>query len=689
MILTFRPLLIATFLFLGIPYTYANVSEECNLTSTPLIPRSILFGNPDRAQIRLSPDAKHFSWLAPVNKVMNLWVAPIDKISSCTALTHESGHGVSSHWWAWTGKHIIYPKDKDGDENDHLICVNLDTETTRDLTPFDGVKAEVVSISRRFPEEIIIGLNNRNPKFHDLWKLNINTGETTMVLKNDEFAGFELDEDYNVRLGSRYLENGDYCYWKRNAADDSWTTYIVVPSEEALNFQFVGFDDKGEKIRVIDPRNRDKAALFEWDFETQKSTLIVEDPRADISKVMTNPQTLAVEAVGIEYDKPEWILVTEAVQKDLQQLGRLTQGDAIVTARSSDDTMWTVSCTRDNGPVEFYLWDRKNSKATSLGVSQENLLDKPLSSMQPVIIKTRDNLDMVSYLTLPADAQTSTSSKGFCAKPYPMVLLVHGGPIARDSWGYDGEVQLLANRGYAVLQVNYRGSTGFGKAFINAAVKQWYGTMQDDLVDAVLWAVKNGITQPEKVAIMGASYGGFATLAGLTRDPDVFAAGVDIVGPSNLETLLSTIPPYWEPAIKYFHRFVGNPGTSEGVALLKERSPLTYADRISKPLLIGQGANDPRVKQAESDQIVRHMKTHNLPVIYALYPDEGHGFARPENRISFMAIVEQFLSQHLGGRAEPVGNAFEKSSLKILEGANFVTTGTTTRSHNTECGKNR
>ncbi len=655
----------------------ASFFNDAN-TSTPLIPRSVLFGNPDRAQVRINPTGTTLSWLASVNKVLNLHIAPVDNMSSSTVLTHETGHGITSYLWAWTGKHILYPKDTDGDENDHIYCSNIITGETKDLTPFKDTKAEIVATSHRHPEEIIVALNNRNPKYHDLWRLNISTGETTMILQNDEYAGFELDEDFNVRLVSRYLENGSFAYWKLNK-NDTRTTYCVIDSDDVLNFHFVGFDATGEKIRVLDARGRDTAALFEWDFDTKESLLIADDPRADVSKLLINPITQDIEAVGIEYDRSKWILVTDPVERDLRHINVLNDGEFIVTSRTANNNQWTVSCYRDNGPVEFYLYDRKKGKAKLLCVSQEDLLDKPLAKMRPITIKSRDGLEMVSYLTLPINAPVSTKTTSDSLNTYPMVLLVHGGPVARDSWGYNPEVQLLANRGYAVLQVNFRGSTGFGKNYINAGVKQWGAKMQDDLVDAVKWAVDNKIADKKRIAIMGGSYGGYATLMGLARDPELFAAGVDIVGPSNLETLLATIPPYWEPAVKYFHRFVGNPNTSEGLSLLKERSPLTIADQIRKPLLIGQGANDPRVKKNESDQIVASMKKHHLPVIYLLYPDEGHGFSRPENNMSFMAITEQFLKQHLGGEAEPVENAIKDSSVVVLEDSDRLTSELSTQ----------
>jgi dipeptidyl aminopeptidase/acylaminoacyl peptidase len=338
-----------------------------------------------------------------------------------------------------------------------------------------------------------------------------------------------------------------------------------------------------------------------------------------------------------------------------------------VTSRTLDDSTWTVAFLVDNSPARSYLYDRKAKKAMFLFTNRKALEGLPLAHTFPRVIKSRDGLDLVSYLTLPP--WSDQDGNGRPDRPLPMVLLVHGGPWARDTWGLDPEHQWLANRGYAVLSVNYRGSTGFGKAFINAANREWAGKMHVDLLDAADWAVREGIALKDKIAILGGSYGGYAVLVGLTFTPDVFACGVDIVGPSSLVTLLNTIPPYWEPAIAMFTTRVGDHRTEEGRKFLESRSPLSFVDRIQRPLLIGQGANDPRVKQSEADQIVAGMQRKGIPVTYVLYPDEGHGFARPENRLSFNAVVEAFLSQYLGGRYEPVGNDFKGSTITVPTGA--------------------
>ncbi len=395
---------------------------------------------------------------------------------------------------------------------------------------------------------------------------------------------------------------------------------------------------------------------------TGTRTLVAESDKADIVGSMRHPLTGVVEAYAVNYLKTEWTALDEGVKASLDWLRSQLDGEFGVQSRTDDDTRWIIGNDQLSGPPRALLYDREAQTLTELYVTRPELVGAPLQPMKPVEIPSRDGLTLVSYLTVPPGAEG----------PVPMVLLVHGGPWARDGYGFNRMHQLLANRGYAVLSVNFRGSTGFGKAFVNAGNLEWGKKMHDDLIDAVEWAVGQDIAPRDKVAIMGGSYGGYATLAGLTFTPEVFACGVDIVGPSNLETLLETIPPYWKPMVKQFHERMGNPETAEGKALLVERSPLHSADRICRPLLIGQGANDPRVKQSESDQIVSAMEKHGIPVTYVVFPDEGHGFARPENNIGFTAIAENFLAECLGGRAEPIGDTLGRSTAEIRTGEDHV-----------------
>lgn len=432
----------------------------------------------------------------------------------------------------------------------------------------------------------------------------------------------------------------------------------------------VDFDREGDSLFALDSRGRDTAALVRMHMGTGEIEVLGESPKADVYRVMSHPTEKTIEAYAVSYLKPEWKVLDDSVRADLDVLREVDRGELYVTSRSLDDRFWVVLFVPDDGPGRFHLYDRETKETRFLFTNQSALEGRPLVRMHPRVIEARDGLPLVSYLSLPPGSDPNGDGKP--ETPVPLVLHVHGGPWARDAWGYDPIHQWLANRGYAVLSVNFRGSTGFGKTFINAANREWADAMQDDLVDAVAWAVKERIADPERIAISGGSYGGYATLVGMTKTPETFACGVDIVGPSNLVTLLESMPPYWKPMVDMFKRRVGDPSTEEGLADLLRRSPLTHAARIQRPLLIGQGANDPRVKQAEADQIVDAMQAKDLPVVYVLYPDEGHGFQRSENRLSFFAVMEVFLAPILGGRAEPLGDALEGSSIQVPEGATLI-----------------
>ncbi|HEY9652654.1 MAG TPA: S9 family peptidase, partial [Coleofasciculaceae cyanobacterium] len=398
-------------------------------------------------------------------------------------------------------------------------------------------------------------------------------------------------------------------------------------------------------LYIIGSHDANAQRLIALDLATRTETVMAADEQYDVGGVVAHPTTRVIQAVSFYKDKLEWQILDSSIAEDFEVISQIREGEFGVSSRTLADDTWLVAYTTDDGPVYYYTYDRHSKTSTLLFSNQPKLEELQLASMQPISYQARDGLTIHGYLTTPV---------GIPAQNLPTVLLVHGGPWARDTWGYDSEAQWLANRGYAVLQVNFRGSTGYGKNFVNAANRQWAAAMHDDLIDAVNWLVNQGIADPQKVAIMGGSYGGYATLVGLTFTPEVFAAGVDIVGPSNLVTLMKSIPPYWAPLLANMYHRVGNLETEE--EFLKSRSPLFFVDQIQKPLLIGQGANDPRVKQAESEQIVEAMKKAGKPVEYVLYTDEGHGFARPENRLHFYAIAEEFLTKYLGGRSEPVGD---------------------------------
>lgn len=654
--------------------------------AVPLIPRDVLFGNPDKAQGRISPDGKRLAWIAPVNGVLNVWVAPVDNLAAGKPVTNDDKRGIRQYAWAYSGQNIVFVQDKGGDENWRLYSVDLaNNNAVKDLTPFENTQARIEASSRKFPEEIIVGLNNREPQFHDLHRLNVVTGKMELLLENKGYAGFSLDEDYRVRAAAKIATTGDVEMFRAlEGGKAGFEPWFTVPMADANLTNIIGFNASGEKAYIIDSRDRNTAGLFEMDLKTGAKKLIFADEKSDVSNVIINPNTQVIEAVENEYEKPIWNLVQPAIDKpsplapDFEAIRKAAgEGSIIIGSRSLDDTRWTVAVAPDDGSPKTWLVDRgdlnnpgRKPKVTLLFNNRPALADQPLVKMHPVIIKSRDGFELVSYLTLPREADSDGDGKP--NKPVPMVLNVHGGPWARDSWGYDPESQWLANRGYAVLQVNFRASTGFGKKFLNAGNMEWAGKMHDDLIDAVNWAVNNKVAIKDKIAIMGGSYGGYATLVGLTFTPDTFACGVSIVGPSSLTTLLNSIPAYWGPAIDLMTKQIGDHRTEDGRKFLESRSPLTFVEKINKPLLIGQGANDPRVKQAESDQIVAAMEKKKIPVTYVLYPDEGHGFARPPNRMSFYAVAEIFLAEVLGGRIEPIGDDFKGSTITVPVGEEHV-----------------
>ncbi len=640
-----------------------------NSKNETLIPRKVLFGNPERASPRISPDGKKISYLAPLDGVLNVWVGSADDPKSAKPVTKDTGRGIHIYFWAYTNKHILYLQDAKGDENWRVHSVDLGTGQEKDLTPLEGVNAQVQDVSFKFPDEILIGLNDRNPKFHDIYKVNIVTGEKGLLEKNDGFMEFVTDDDYKIRFAMRFTHRGENEILK-SANNGSWELFAKIAMEDTLTTFPLGFDKTGRILYMVDSRGRDTGALAAVDLGTGDRILMAQDARADFDDALIHPTEKNIQAAIFTYERKQWQVLDKSIEKDLAYLGNVSPGDMEVASRTLDDKHWLVAYIIDNGPVRFYRYDREKKEAFFLFTNRKDLEGLPLARMHSVIIKARDGLPMVSYLTLPPE--TDIHGRARPEKPLPMVLYVHGGPWARDEWGYDPHHQWLANRGYAVLSVNFRGSTGFGKKFLNAGNMEWAGKMHDDIVDAAKWAVKKGIADPERIAIMGGSYGGFATLVGMTMTPDQFACGVDIVGPSNLITLLNTIPPYWTPGIELFKKRVGDHTKEEGRAFLIKRSPLSYADRIKRPLLIGQGANDPRVKQNESDQIVRAMQEKNIPVTYVLYPDEGHGFVRPENQMSFNAVTEAFLSDCLGGRYEPIGDDFRGSSITIPVGKEHI-----------------
>jgi dipeptidyl aminopeptidase/acylaminoacyl peptidase len=642
-----------------------------NGAMSPLIPLPVLFGNPERVSPRLSPDGTQLAWIAPHDGVLNVWLAPISTEAGVSwdaahVITNDTVRGIRQFAWAHDGRHVLYLQDTGGDENWRLHDVDLETMDRRDLTPFPGSQAQLIASERAFPDEILIGLNKDNPELHDVYRVDLKTGELTKELTNPGFVDMIADAEFVVRAAVQPQPDGSLLLVVRDtgAASDAtedgatedggtedgategndasdWRVLLEIPAGDSLTTGPVAFSADGRSLLVISSVGAEAARLVRIDVATGSTEVLAEDPEADVSDVRIHPDTREPQIVTFQKARSEYRVLDPSVARHLTAIRALNPGDPVFSDSDEDDRTWLVAFTNDAGPVHFYAYDTTTGDGSFLFEHQPELTKYELAAMEPFSYQARDGLTVHGYLTFPPGADRLD---------LPAVLLVHGGPWYRDAWGYDPQAQWLANRGYLCVQVNFRGSTGYGKSFLNAGDREWGAAMQNDLSDAVAHIISQGWADPARIAIAGGSYGGYATLAGAAFTPDLYCCGVDIVGPSNLITLIETIPPYWAPLIAQFHQRVGDPAKDRD--FLWSRSPLSRADQIRIPLLIAQGANDPRVKQAESEQIVEALSRHGIEHKYMLFPDEGHGFARPENRLAFYAEADQFLARYLGGRSE-------------------------------------
>ena len=606
--------------------------------STPLIPREVLFGNPERADPQISPDGTELGYLAPVDGVLNVWIRTLGK-NDDRAVTADTHRGIRNFTWQFDNRHILYTQDVGGDENWRLYQTDIASKQTRDLTPYEKVRVDIVAYEWRTPDTILVQMNKRDAKVFDVHRIDLKSGKVELDTENPgDVMNWNADNALQVRAAQAQTPDGGTIVRVRDDVKSAWRDLIKWGPDETFG-GVSGFTPDNKSLLVATSLDVNAARLLEIDIASGKRKVITEDPQFDVSGTINNPKTNALEAVSYTKQRTEYVFIDPAVKADFEALGKVRHGDINGISQDLNDSKWIVGFESDDAPVYWYVYERASKKATLLFSNRPKLEQYKLSAMKPIEFTAHDGMKLYGYLTIPA---------GMEAKNLPMVEFVHGGPWGRDTWGYNRYAQWLSNRGYAVLQINFRGSTGYGKQYVNAGDRQWAGLMHTDLLDGKDWVVKQGIADPAKVCIMGGSYGGYATLAGVAFSPDAFACGVDIVGPSNLNTLLSTIPPYWSTFLATFHKRMGD---SEEV--LKQQSPLFKADQIKVPLLIGQGANDPRVKRAESDQIVAAMRKNNKPVEYYVFPDEGHGFARPTNNMAFNAVTEDFLAKYLGGRAEP------------------------------------
>ncbi len=612
---------------------------------TPLLPRALLLGNAEFAAPQLSPDGLKLGSLKPDEKnVVQLFVRTLGA-GDDTAVTSEPTRGLRSFRWTEDSSALLYPQDADGDERFHVFVVDLATKSTRDLTPWPKSKNEVLETSPKAPDTVLLTSNRRDARAFDVVRLNWKTGAVVVDTQNPgDVTQWLVDIDFKVRGAKATLPTGGTELRVRDTIKSPWRALITASLEE--NVRPFGFSFDGKSLVLASTISSDTDRVLEKSLKTGTERLLATNAKSDVIDALWNRTSSSLRAVGFEVaGRREWTSLDWLFGVEVEQLKTVSPGDLDLVSTDRNDVRWVVSFSSDTQPAKYFLWDRKAKQATPLGSMLPKLDPATLATMTPVTIPARDGLVLQGFLTTPRGA---TPSK------LPLVMLVHGGPWWRDRLGFHANAQWLANRGAAVLQANYRGSTGSGKRFVNAGNRQWGLAMQDDLSDAVAWAVKEGIADPTRVAIMGQSYGGYATLMGLAKTPEQYRCGVDLVGPANLFTLLSAIPPWWKAQEAAFFRRVGNPSDPKDKELLTAASPAFIADRITAPLLIGQGQNDPRVLPAESEQIVTAMRAANRQVTYVVYSDEGHGLARPENRLDFAARVEAFFSSCLGLRAEPL-----------------------------------
>jgi dipeptidyl aminopeptidase/acylaminoacyl peptidase len=609
----------------------------------PLVPRDVLFGNPQKTLPKISPDGKRLAFLAPDAKnVLQVFVQ--EGAHEPKQVTQDKKRGIRSYFFAHDNRTLLYLQDADGDENFHVYGVDLPSGNVRDYTPFQGTRAAILALEPDFPDELLVTLNLRNRQLFDVHRITLSTGAIALDTENPgDLASYTTDARMQVRGADVVLPDGGNEIRVRAGKGKPWRTLLKVGPDDSIGL--LDFSKDGQSVFIESSLGRDTSAVIQRTLASGAEKVLASSPEVDAGAVFIQPRTHVAQAVSFEPGRRSWTVLDPAVKDDFSGIAKLFDGDFAIGARDDADQHWIVNFTNDRGSNRAYLWDRARKAGTLLFETQPKLDGYTLAHMQPVSFPARDGLPLHGYLTLPAEAKQ---------RGLPLVLLVHGGPWSRDFWGFNPYAQWLANRGYAVLQINYRASTGYGKKFRNAGNRQWGLKMHDDLLDGVGWAVKEGHADEKKAAVFGGSYGGYAALAAVTFTPEVFACAVDIVGPSNLKTLIGAIPPYWKSIRGMFDVRMGNVDDARDEQLIHDASPLFKADKIVRPLLIGQGANDPRVNVRESEQIVSAIEKNGGKVTYVLYGDEGHGFARPENRNDFNARAELFLAGCLGGRAEPL-----------------------------------
>lgn len=635
-------------LLIILPLALLAIRNHLLSQTVPLIPRKLIFGNPERVSPSLSPDGTQLAYLAPLDTsdekaVLNIWIQTLGK-NDAKPLTAETERSLGSYFWSSDGTQILFLKDTKGDENWRLYGITLATKEITNYTPFEKVQTRIIHHNNKESSVILLGLNKDNPELHDAYALDLKTNKLTLLCKNPGgVIQWVPDRNLTIRAALKEKEDGSKEVLYRKDEKSPWNVVRTYSIDDNNHLCYIrGFSDKHRCIYIGECTDHDTTRLVAYNIDTEEITVLAQDATYDLISYFVHPDNEDVELVSFEKAKEEYVILKpDSISARVIKAFSRFDGNIHILSWSKNLDRCIIGIERDICSATYYLYDDATGAITELFKARPHLKNEYLALMEPISLKSRDGLTLEGYLTYP---KNSTRSK------LPLVLVVHGGPQARDSWGYNPQVQWLANRGYAVLQINYRGSLGYGKKFVLACEREWGGKMHDDLIDTVNWAIDKGIADPKKIAIYGGSYGGYAALCGAALTPDVFCCAVDLVGISNLLTFSKSIPPYWKVYLAKIYKMIGNPETE--TEFLKSRSPFFKADAIKCPLLIAQGAHDPRVAQAESEQIVEALKKRGIEHEYLLFPDEGHGFANAHNKLKFFAAAEKFLARHLGGRCE-------------------------------------